>query len=67
MLLVFVTSGCHNKSEIERLCFNVDTIVKGPLVFTWAFPEFNHVFMMPKKEFSKAIKNKGHLFLKRVR
>ena len=42
-------------------------LVKILLVFTWAFPEFDHVLMMIIKEDSKVIENESHLFLEWVR
>ena len=38
-------------------------LVKIPLAFTWAFPEFDHILMMTVKKDSKVIENKSHLFL----
>jgi len=42
-------------------------LVKIPLAFTWAFPEFDHVLIMMIKEDSKVIENESYLFLEWVR
>ena len=55
------------QGEIEQFGFYINTLVKIPFAFAWAFPEFDRVLMMAIKEDSKVMENESHLFLKRVR
>ena len=54
------------RDKIKQLHFNVNVLVKLPITFARALPEFDCVLMMMSEELSKVTENKSHLLLKHV-